>query len=309
MISGGQRLTHVFPAPSHLAWTLMIWGGCDWTVNHPVKPDGTPRFTPPFFLILMAMKCQFHIVHGHSRILNWRYLPYIRHREAIWTDMIFMLPSLDLWICGSGADAMIAPAWDKKGPCGTPSRNALLRRCGFVWKWLVPHCTQWFCWSLSLLNGYNWEYTLFSDKPMWKSPASMVFPRKAPFVDGLFSSWSLRTSANETSMAAFSQIFRSFPMGFSPAQTRYPQGATVPRATCPRYPQGPQGAYPAGSSLSVHGLSCVVGITRLLRCILESQETSEVIILQKRSANSSTANEWFELSQKLNVINVIQCIQ
>ena len=20
---------------------------------------------------------------------------------------------------------------------------------GFVWKWLVPHCTQWFCWSLS----------------------------------------------------------------------------------------------------------------------------------------------------------------
>ena len=26
--------------------------------------------------------------------------------------------------------------------------------CGFVWKWLVPHCTQWFCWSLSLLNGY-----------------------------------------------------------------------------------------------------------------------------------------------------------
>ena len=25
--------------------------------------------------------------------------------------------------------------------------------------------TQWFCWSLSLLNGYNWEYTLFSDKP------------------------------------------------------------------------------------------------------------------------------------------------
>ena len=21
---------------------------------------------------------------------------------------------------------------------------------GFVWKWLVAHCTQWFCWSLSL---------------------------------------------------------------------------------------------------------------------------------------------------------------
>ena len=25
---------------------------------------------------------------------------------------------------------------------------------GFVWKGCVPHCTQWFCWSLSLLNGY-----------------------------------------------------------------------------------------------------------------------------------------------------------
>ena len=25
---------------------------------------------------------------------------------------------------------------------------------GCVWKWLVPRKTQWFCWSLSLLNGY-----------------------------------------------------------------------------------------------------------------------------------------------------------
>ena len=25
---------------------------------------------------------------------------------------------------------------------------------GCVWKCCVPHCTQWFCWSLSLLNGY-----------------------------------------------------------------------------------------------------------------------------------------------------------
>ena len=40
---------------------------------------------------------------------------------------------------------------------------------GCVWKCCVPHCTQWFCWSLSLLNGYNWEYTLFSDKPTWWS--------------------------------------------------------------------------------------------------------------------------------------------
>ena len=25
---------------------------------------------------------------------------------------------------------------------------------GCVWKCCVPHCAQWFCWSLSLLNGY-----------------------------------------------------------------------------------------------------------------------------------------------------------
>ena len=32
---------------------------------------------------------------------------------------------------------------------------------GCVWKWLVPHCTQWFCWSLSLwkMASYHWEYT------------------------------------------------------------------------------------------------------------------------------------------------------
>ena len=40
---------------------------------------------------------------------------------------------------------------------------------GCVWKCCVPHCTQWFCWSLSL-----WKmaislgiYPTFSDIPMW----------------------------------------------------------------------------------------------------------------------------------------------
>ena len=42
------------------------------------------------------------------------------------------------------------------------------RTYGFVWKCCVPHCTQWFCWSLSL-----WKmaislgiYPTFSDKPI-----------------------------------------------------------------------------------------------------------------------------------------------
>ena len=47
------------------------------------------------------------------------------------------------------------------------------------WKWvclkIVYPYTQWFCWSLSLLNGYNWGYTPFSDIPKYvlrKSPRS-----------------------------------------------------------------------------------------------------------------------------------------
>ena len=39
---------------------------------------------------------------------------------------------------------------------------------------IVYPYTQWFCWSLSLLNGYNWGYTLFSDKPKSFSLKSTV---------------------------------------------------------------------------------------------------------------------------------------
>ena len=51
-----------------------------------------------------------------------------------------------------------------------PDRSvSVVHSYGCVWKWLVPHCTQWFCWSLSL-----WKiaislgiYPKFSDKPIW----------------------------------------------------------------------------------------------------------------------------------------------
>ena len=36
---------------------------------------------------------------------------------------------------------------------------------GVCLKIMYPY-TQWFCWSLSLLNGYNWGYTPFSDIPI-----------------------------------------------------------------------------------------------------------------------------------------------
>ena len=38
---------------------------------------------------------------------------------------------------------------------------------GFVWKSCTPKPNAE--WSLSLLNGYNWRYTLFSDKTTWTS--------------------------------------------------------------------------------------------------------------------------------------------
>ena len=39
------------------------------------------------------------------------------------------------------------------------ARMMIKAKYGCVWKCCVPHCTQWFCWSLSLWNGYDWEYT------------------------------------------------------------------------------------------------------------------------------------------------------
>ena len=48
---------------------------------------------------------------------------------------------------------------------------------GCVWKCCVPHCTQWFCWSLSL-----WKmaislgiYPTFSDKPKWLWKLTLFF--------------------------------------------------------------------------------------------------------------------------------------
>ena len=43
---------------------------------------------------------------------------------------------------------------------------------------IVYPYTQWFCWSLSLLNGYNWGYTPFSDIPTYikdETRSTMIF--------------------------------------------------------------------------------------------------------------------------------------
>ena len=39
---------------------------------------------------------------------------------------------------------------------------------------IVYPYTQWFCWSLSLLNGYNWGYTSFSDTPIYSRPQKTI---------------------------------------------------------------------------------------------------------------------------------------
>jgi hypothetical protein len=41
---------------------------------------------------------------------------------------------------------------------------------GCVWKCCVPLCTQWFCWSLSLLNGY-----LFGNIPYFQTNPDHVW--------------------------------------------------------------------------------------------------------------------------------------
>ena len=49
-----------------------------------------------------------------------------------------------------------------------------MSRDRFIWgclKIVYPY-TQWFCWSLSLLNGYNWGYTPFSDTPILQTRKS-----------------------------------------------------------------------------------------------------------------------------------------
>ena len=53
---------------------------------------------------------------------------------------------------------------------------------GFVWKCCVPRKTQWFCWSLSLLNGYfiGKINPTFSDKPIfrWETEDGLLLSRK-----------------------------------------------------------------------------------------------------------------------------------
>ena len=46
----------------------------------------------------------------------------------------------------------------------------------------VPHCTQWLMIIIPIKWLFHWEYTLFSDKPIWLFNIAM---ENCPFIDGL----------------------------------------------------------------------------------------------------------------------------
>ena len=89
---------------------------------------------------------------------------------------------------GFRCDFLVSDSWRNPGPTNTNDSmgNLFLEACpscprtrrkrwefwcefwcslknlmeNFVWKCCVPHCTQWFCWSLSVwkMASYHWEY-------------------------------------------------------------------------------------------------------------------------------------------------------
>ena len=70
------------------------------------------------------------------------------------------------------------------------------------WKcWLVPHFPQWFSWSLSLLNGYNWVYNgimvLLIIIPMKNGQLSLgIYPTFSDNPKSFESWWELGTSGH-----------------------------------------------------------------------------------------------------------------
>ena len=77
--------------------------------------------------------------------------------------------------------------------------------------WLVPRKTQWFCWSLSLLNGYF----------IWGIPHFQTYP----FVDDWFAIPTSKYSHAEASVAMFTTFTKSavaMSLGAGPAPQREP---------------------------------------------------------------------------------------
>ena len=97
-------------------------------------------------------------VYNPTHLTYWRHIQCLQsrvHRRASLLQLRFSTFS-----CCKDDDSMLL-SLAVKNP-GRRSETQL----GFSENVVYP-MTQWFCWSLSLLNGYNWGYTPFSDKPSY----------------------------------------------------------------------------------------------------------------------------------------------
>ena len=87
----------------------------------------------------------------------------------------FAQTSESLWISRMGT-CLHREAWEDKGVLmGLP--DVVSKQKKWVCLKIGYPYTQWFCWSLSLLNGYNWGYTPFSDIPKFTLLESVDFRR------------------------------------------------------------------------------------------------------------------------------------
>ena len=79
----------------------------------------------PFYILYIGFMVCFSVFFGHTQreVLT-------RQMSTVGTGSSW-IRSLHVCLTTTGASMR---------PC---------HGCGCVWKWLVPHCTQWFCWSLS----------------------------------------------------------------------------------------------------------------------------------------------------------------
>ena len=95
---------------------------------------------------------------------------------------------------------------------------------GFVWKCCVPHCTQWFCWSLSLLDGYFIGNipNIFRHAQMFPDLDPLAGPAMKPrgkWTSWLWSCgcWRMRTIGSGRSNCAWRRNWRSPPGHRAPA--------------------------------------------------------------------------------------------
>ena len=117
---------------------------------------------------------EFHIAYIYIHIFKYHVWPrtmgpcHFPLFDQASTSTCRERSSSSAWFCFANAGTMHC---QQLGPTMSGStvvvmQNDVWINMGVSENRLNPY-TQWFCWSLSLLNGYNWGYTPFSDIPTW----------------------------------------------------------------------------------------------------------------------------------------------